>query len=120
MTRKQWQRPHASRHNYQAERAYWGWLGRLKPQSVPNDTPPSIRPHILILSKQFRQLGTKHSNIRSHGGGAFSFSNCHGSHDQHALGAYLLTLYLFMEYWVLKGSVFYLIEQLPVPQSQHA
>jgi hypothetical protein len=26
------------------------------------DTSPPIRPHLLILSEQFHQLGTKHSN----------------------------------------------------------
>jgi hypothetical protein len=34
--------------------------GILKPQT-PTDTPPPTRPHFLILSKQFHELGTKYS-----------------------------------------------------------
>lgn len=44
------------------ERAKRVWCRRLKAQSLPSDTP-SARPHLLILSKEFHQLGTKHSNI---------------------------------------------------------
>jgi hypothetical protein len=29
----------------------------------PGDTPPPMRPHLLILPKQFHQLGTKHLNM---------------------------------------------------------
>jgi hypothetical protein len=30
---------------------------------LPSDIPPPTKPHLLILPKQFHQLGTKYSNI---------------------------------------------------------
>ena len=44
----------------QTERANWEWGGLLKSQGPPHsDAPLPIRPHLLILPKQFYQLGTK-------------------------------------------------------------
>lgn len=35
---------------------------------TPSNTPPSIRTHLLILSKEYYHLGSKHSSIRASGG----------------------------------------------------
>jgi hypothetical protein len=40
----------------------WEWDGLLKPQSHSNDTPLA-RPHLLLLPKQFHQLGSKCLNL---------------------------------------------------------
>lgn len=48
-------------HKQEAEKVNWEWPGLLKSQSLTQDPPTG--PHLLILSKQFHQLGTKNSNI---------------------------------------------------------
>jgi hypothetical protein len=39
---------------------------------APEMTTPSIRPHLLILPKQFHQLVTMNSNIGAYGGHFYS------------------------------------------------
>lgn len=55
------------------ERGNWEWCELLKSQGPRlNDTPPSAKLCLPILTKQFHQLETKHSNIRAYGW-SFSF-----------------------------------------------
>jgi hypothetical protein len=35
---------------------------------TPRETPPSTRPHLLVLPQKFHQLGPKYSNISAYGG----------------------------------------------------
>jgi hypothetical protein len=47
-----------------AEKAHWKWytfFEILKP--TLNNTLPPTRPHLLILPKQFHQLGTEQSKV---------------------------------------------------------
>lgn len=37
-----------------------------------SDTPPPIRPHLLVLPKQFHRLGPKHSSLQAFGGHLYS------------------------------------------------
>lgn len=48
-------------HKHKAERDNWEWCEFL------NDTPLLSRPCLLILHRQFHQLGTKHLNVLAYG-----------------------------------------------------
>lgn len=54
----------------------WAWHRLLKPQNLLfNDRPPLRRPHLLIISKGFHSLRSKHSNTGIYRG--HSHSNHH-------------------------------------------
>ena len=48
-------------HKHNVERVqYCAWCGLLRSQStLPSNIPPPTRPHLLVLPKQFHQLGSK-------------------------------------------------------------
>lgn len=66
------------KHNHEVQRGISeNSVNFLKPQTHPHDIPLPIRPHLLILSKQFYHLETKYSNVWVYGG---------RSHSDHHIG----------------------------------
>ena len=59
-------------HTHEAKRSNWELHGLFE---LSKPIPPPIEPHLLILPKQFHQLGTTHSNMWACGG--HSHSNYH-------------------------------------------